>query len=335
MRGMYDMPAFHDQDLSLAFELPDEPSPALPVIRGLVRARVDAFETASNTSDGETTYVANHLLFPRPPRAWFPTTTPSDEELAFLGCSPGGGREGLLVDCGAHDNLGGDRWLERVQAKLTPHGIVCDQQKLERPIPISGVGTNASKATIGAVIPGVVLDTEGKAHRITFETPIVENSDIPALMGHRSLKRNRAILDMINQRLYLCGPGEIQFKPPPGTLCLPLVQSASGHLFAVIDEYVAYGKQRIAEEQSPEAPIRMFPYETVEMNLDSKQPEKSVTIDEDKNVYVTPQDSVVINSSAASAKTKEQAIQADEVEKVWNQQKNLRKPRAGRKVPKE
>ena len=58
------------------------------------------------------------------------------------------------------------------------------------------------------------------------------DSDVPALWGRRS--RNRAVLDMVNNKIYLCGEGRTQLKPPPGTLELDLTLSPSGHVMLPI-----------------------------------------------------------------------------------------------------
>eukprot|EP00975_Prorocentrum_lima_P046267 9677783-Prorocentrum_lima.AAC.1 len=51
---------------------------------------------------------------------------------------------------------------------------------------------------------------------MSFQAPVIPG-DVPALLGHRSLKRHRAVVDVVNQKLYLYGPGQVQFTPPPGT----------------------------------------------------------------------------------------------------------------------
>ena len=52
--------------------------------------------------------------------------------------------------------------------------------------------------------------------------------------------RHRAVIDCAGQRMYLCGPGEIQFQPPPGTQTLRLERAPSGHIVLPISEYEGY-----------------------------------------------------------------------------------------------
>eukprot|EP00959_Pyramimonas_sp_CCMP1952_P313769 6567971-Pyramimonas_sp.AAC.1 len=79
-------------------------------------------------------------------------------------------------------------------------------------------------------MPGAAKDERGKVHQISYKAPAVPDSDIPALWGERSLKRNRAVVDMIINKLHLRGPRRVQFTPPPGTLTFNLEDSRSGHL---------------------------------------------------------------------------------------------------------
>ena len=81
----------------------------------------------------------------------------------------------------------------------------------------------------------------GKGITGEFVAPVVgtENdpSDIPALLGMKSLKKYRSILDMVSDKLYLVGPGDIQLTLPPGSTVLNLEQSPSGHLLIPCSEF--------------------------------------------------------------------------------------------------
>ena len=146
-------------------------------------------------------------------------------------------REGLLVDPGAFDNLAGSAWVERMAhlSKLAGHNHKFIT--LDRPLGVEGVGAGAQEAQKAVIMTGAIK-AEGMPVRIAqFEAPVLPNSEVPALWGNRSLRRNRAVLDMVNNRLYLCGPGEIQFTPPPGTQVLALETSPSGHLLLPFSDF--------------------------------------------------------------------------------------------------
>ena len=103
-------------------------------------------------------------------------------------------------------------------------------------IGVEGVGEHGQKATRAVTMEGHVKSVDGALHSATYQAPIINESDIPALWGHRSLAHNRSIIDTINRRLFLCGPGDIKFTPPPGTITLNLELSSSGHVLLPFTE---------------------------------------------------------------------------------------------------
>ena len=87
--------------------------------------------------------------------------------------------------------------------------------------------------------PVAVPRHDGTAGGGTFTAPVVQGagSDLPALLGLRSLEQQRAIIDTGNRTLILLGPGEVEITLPPGSVRVPLEKAPSGHLVMVIDEY--------------------------------------------------------------------------------------------------
>lgn len=154
-------------------------------------------------------------------------------------------REGLLIDPGAYDNLVGERWVERQGALAQQRGRGnVTRRRMERELGVEGVGKEAQTASEQAVIPGVIRDITGHSQEATYTAPVLPDSEVPALLGLRSLQARRAILDMINGRLYLCGPGRLQLTPPPGTIVLPLESSRSGHLLLPFSDFDHHDQQQ-------------------------------------------------------------------------------------------
>ena len=60
----------------------------------------------------------------------------------------------------------------------------------------------------------------------SFTTPVVAESELPGLLGFKTMRNNRAVLDMVNLQLHFCGPADINLTLPPGTEEI----SPSGHL---------------------------------------------------------------------------------------------------------
>ena len=159
--------------------------------------------------------------------------------------------EGLLVDPGAFDNLVGQLWVDRVRTILyaTHQQRRISIGKLQKTLAVEGVGNGSQIAQERVSVPGVILSATGPdqphggVHDATFESPMIPGSPLPALLGLRSLKRQRAILDMGNNTLWLCQPGYVDITPPSGSVRLDLQTSRSGHLilpFTAFDQQTSY-----------------------------------------------------------------------------------------------
>ena len=191
-----------------------------------------------------TMVIGEHRLATPPERKtgnqslkWFlgPAFAKNDEDMqAFVQSTRLPDCEALLIDPGAFDNLTGDEWVNRVKAAVNAANLQVTYRSLERPLGIEGVGAGGQQAVTAVQVLGAILDQQRQRKAISYEAPVVAHSSIPALLGRRSLARNRAVLDMINNKLYLCGPGRIHFIPPPGTIEVDLTLSDSGHLMMPI-----------------------------------------------------------------------------------------------------
>ena len=67
---------------------------------------------------------------------------------------------------------------------------------------------------------------------------------MPPLLGLRSLKANRVILDLVKNEMIICGPGDCKIEPPPGSETYPLEHTPSGHLVLPISAYQKYQSQK-------------------------------------------------------------------------------------------
>jgi len=160
-------------------------------------------------------------------------------------------REGLLVDPGAFDNLMGSMFRDRLTRLATNAGLgnLIREARLTQPIGVEGVGEGPQKAEVVAKLP-IAVTTMGKTVLQEYEAPVVPNSDIPGLLGRRSLTEKRAILDMIANKLHLCGPGPVRIVLPPNSASLDLQVSKSGHLMLPVTEY-----QRLPKRGGPSEPV--------------------------------------------------------------------------------
>jgi len=149
-----------------------------------------------------------------------------------------GNREGLLVDCGAVSNLAGDAWLKRISGIARAFGQGTKVTEAPEQL-VEGVGAGSSRITHTATVP--IRTANGIDG--TFIASIVQNSELPALLGLESLENNNALIDVANRRLVYVGKGGYELKLSPGSIVMQLEKVPSGHLLLPASEW----KQRVAQ----------------------------------------------------------------------------------------
>ena len=143
-----------------------------------------------------------------------------------------GNRPGLLVDPGAHDNLVGGQTAARMQETV---GIGSKTLRMDKSLSVEGVGKSSQSASTAQRLALKLCTDEGHSVNGTYTAPVIEGSELPPLLGLRSLKAFKAILDMGQNKLIIPGPAGCQIQRSPGTVAYDLVMSESGHLILPID----------------------------------------------------------------------------------------------------
>ena len=133
----------------------------------------------------------------------------------------------LLVDPGSPENLCGDQWSKQMQeAALAANRPATKYSNLERPLEVGGIGSGTQSAyQSGTHSIGLPDGTDAM-----YESPILPKSGTPALLGQKSLKKMRCLLDCFTNKLYRCGPGGYNIKLSPGSVQYDLEESHAGHL---------------------------------------------------------------------------------------------------------
>ena len=134
--------------------------------------------------------------------------------------------EGLLINIGAWGNLCGERWFRRIMTKAQKYGQGYILQKLKQLLSIEGVGQSANTTQDEVVVPVCLQD----GSVCSYTAPMLADSELPALLGLKSLSGKRAIVDTFNQRLILVGSGGYRLQLSPGSKSFPLHSAATGHL---------------------------------------------------------------------------------------------------------
>jgi hypothetical protein len=142
--------------------------------------------------------------------------------------------EALLIDPGSPDNLCGDEWSERMRTAAVRAGRPNTTSfPMQNPLEVGGIGTGTQTAT-QKVVHRIGLANGREAN---YETPVLPRSGTPALLGQRSLRKLRALIDCFTGRLYFIGPGGYQIKVSPGSETHELVESHAGHLMLPCSEF--------------------------------------------------------------------------------------------------
>ena len=140
------------------------------------------------------------------------------------------GRPSLLADPGSVANLCGDKWAQECAKMALQHGLKPSQNKRTRPLSVMGVGNGNQTCTHDCTLPIAMSRENDTAVTGSSTTPVVANSELPGLLGLKTMRNNRAVLDMVNLQLHFCGPSDINLTMPPGTKSFQLEISPSGHL---------------------------------------------------------------------------------------------------------
>ena len=89
----------------------------------------------------------------------------------------------------------------------------------------------------------MLTTVDGQPVPAKYTAPIVDNSELPLLLGLQSLRENRSILDMDKLQLHFCGEAGARIEPGPGAVTFQLEISPSGHLVLPCSNFAAGAQQ--------------------------------------------------------------------------------------------
>ena len=87
-------------------------------------------------------------------------------------------------------------------------------------------------------LPIYLKTVDGRVVQGTFHTPTIKGaSPLPALLGLKTLRERRAIIDFRGLTMTLCGPDDRPLEYPTGSDTFQLEQAPSGHCMLPCCEY--------------------------------------------------------------------------------------------------
>ena len=146
--------------------------------------------------------------------------------------------EALVVDTGAVKNLSGDLFIQRCAALAKKANKATTLEPLQRAITVEGVGSGGSSLTHRAVLPIALSPSE----QGTFQTGVLQNSEVPGLLGLEGINSNRMLLDPTNLKAYFVGPGGYDIRLSPGSTVHRLVEAPTGHIMLPISNWPEAGQ---------------------------------------------------------------------------------------------
>ena len=187
-----------------------------------------------------------------PALPWWPTNSGTDvgisdasgtEDTPYYLASTDlpGGRLGVIVDTGAWTNLWGLRFAMRLAHKAKQAALQPSEERLRTPLYVAGVGSGSQQANWELNIPIATTNRDGTTAQHSMRAPAVEGegSELPALLGLRSMQASNGVVEtgVRQRRLTYPGPGGYEITWAPGAVHFDLESAPSGHLLIPVDNY--------------------------------------------------------------------------------------------------
>ena len=154
------------------------------------------------------------------------------------------GEEGLLVDCGAVDNLTGLEFIRRQTTAAEMHGLPTVWEKLAVPKRMAGVGKTTEVCTHQAGVYCILQN----GTVLIFTAPVIppdsntgEPSTLPPLYGLNSMAERNTYMGTRHGVLAQVPDGEEdKIQWPPGTVFLQCKKTPSGHWLLGVSNWKLY-----------------------------------------------------------------------------------------------
>ena len=111
------------------------------------------------------------------------------------------------------------------------------QWQIDTPRKVQGVGNGTQEAKYALSLPASIVDTDGTHHEAVFDSPCLEGSNVPGLMGIKSRKRNDALIRCKTGEMWFLGKGGVKIEPSPGSKHFQMKQSNGGHWLLPINRF--------------------------------------------------------------------------------------------------
>ena len=125
-----------------------------------------------------------------------------------------------------------------MESEAKAHGHGTEYSKLKKVNSIDGVGAKPSTCSQTAVVPIALPD----GTLATYSASLIDESDVPALLGLNSLTEKSALVDTMHDQVILVGKGGFELRLSPGSTVLQCQRSPTGHLMLPASNWEAVSK---------------------------------------------------------------------------------------------
>ena len=93
-----------------------------------------------------------------------------------------------------------------------------------------------------------VLIALGCGRLDAYRAPELPNSQTPALLGRKTMKAKRVLLDTFTGKLFMVGPGGYELKLSPGSEVFDTEDSKAGHMMLPCSQFKGVNRKQNREE---------------------------------------------------------------------------------------
>ena len=188
---------------------------------------------------------------------WSPAPGAQPEGYYHASTQLANGQMSIMIDAGAWTNLAGSDLGRAMAEAAVAAGYQPKQNRLEQPLSIVGVGNGTQQCRWEGQLP-ICVDGDdgapGELHR--FDAPLVggSGSELPAILGLRSIKSKGGVIETRDgeETLTFPGPGGYEIRWAPGARHIKLKSTPSGHLCIPLGDFSSIRPSRggVATEPS-------------------------------------------------------------------------------------
>ena len=94
-------------------------------------------------------------------------------------------------------------------------------------------------------------DVEGENHVSQFQAPCIRDSNVPGLLGIKSLKAEDALIRCSTGEMWFLGQGGVEIRPSPGSKHFQMKEAPGGHWILPVSTFIAQGGAASASSSGP------------------------------------------------------------------------------------